>query len=682
MAPTLKQSASADTSALVVDGNTPTTVAGDDYGHLSSKALKRLCTERGLAVRGDHAALVGRLRAGKKAGPKSSKERMAKSRNNRTEDRSVADRALNMEQVSAHRATRSQAKVVADRARDAGRKEQARANRTEEQVVEDRAINTAQRKELRKNRPPAQVEEDRERDACRKRAMRVNTNHIADLTRGNVRTPKWKVPGKDFHVDGHTSHPEAAMLLLYLSAGIGWNDECKWCIAFIHVYDRLKVAGDWDRLHRLCSLMFVGLERKIAFNQIAAQPFDTKQLKQATEHQRVNADLPLQLQVLPFEEAFLEWFVREGPACVEALKDESERLDLEEKRAKMEGLIGIKLWSVPHCVLKGQDKNLHELADLEERREVMRNTVGTKLQVPQYWWKNAETGKQCRGTKLWDCTITRAKLSTASDADPCFVMECDDPVDGCDPYNIHYSCVRKYWVKTHTRIRCEVVAADFTTASENDPRFFVSERCADEEDDESDSLCASDSEEPVDFEGVEGCADIDVSDAESESSSEADARVQTEVCGGGWIERNRRLGLQRREQWAKRNDDCLRAGPPQSKDTWFDCESDTPDEGEGPYCSAMRYSDVLRHTLVKDGPVDLFPVDRQLQTHCSETLQDVEKIWCGKSPLHSSRNCECDVSNGDKRTRRRLGVCLRRSRCVCFVTMQSSALLCISRPNA
>ena len=66
MAPTLKQSALADTSALVVDGNTPTTVAGDDYGHLSSKALKRLCTERGLAVRGDHAALVGRLRAGKK----------------------------------------------------------------------------------------------------------------------------------------------------------------------------------------------------------------------------------------------------------------------------------------------------------------------------------------------------------------------------------------------------------------------------------------------------------------------------------------------------------------------------------------------------------------------------------------------------------------------------------------
>jgi hypothetical protein len=88
MAPTLEQST--DTHALGVDGNTPTSVAGDNYEGLTSKALKKLCSERDLAVRGDHAALVSRLRAGKKAGPKSSKER-----------------------VSAHRTTRSQAKVVA-----------------------------------------------------------------------------------------------------------------------------------------------------------------------------------------------------------------------------------------------------------------------------------------------------------------------------------------------------------------------------------------------------------------------------------------------------------------------------------------------------------------------------------------------------------------------------------------
>jgi hypothetical protein len=162
MAPTLEQST--DTYALGVDGNTPTcSVAGDNYEGLTSKALKKLCSERGLAVRGDRAALVGRLRAGKKAGPKSSNDRKAKSRANRsqakvvadralntkqkaksranrTDEQKKADRALNREQVSAHRTTRSQAKVVADRARNAAWMEQARANRTEDEVVADRAL--------------------------------------------------------------------------------------------------------------------------------------------------------------------------------------------------------------------------------------------------------------------------------------------------------------------------------------------------------------------------------------------------------------------------------------------------------------------------------------------------------------------------------------------------------------
>ena len=84
MAPTLEQST--DTYALGVDGNTPTcSVAGDNYEGLTSKALKKLCSERGLAVRGDKFALVGRLRAGKKAGPKSSNDRKAKSRANRSQ---------------------------------------------------------------------------------------------------------------------------------------------------------------------------------------------------------------------------------------------------------------------------------------------------------------------------------------------------------------------------------------------------------------------------------------------------------------------------------------------------------------------------------------------------------------------------------------------------------------------
>ena len=82
----------------------------------------------------------------------------------------------------------------------------------------------------------------------------------------------------------------------------------------------------------------------------------------------------------------------------------------------------------------------------------------------------------------------------------------------------------------------------------------------------------------------------------------------------------------------------------------------TPQCGEWGICTWPRAG------LVKEAPVDLFPVDRQLQNHCSETLQDVEKIWCGKSPLHSSRSCECDVANGDRDANEKMGVFEKKTR--------------------
>ena len=135
MAPTLKQSA--NTSALGVDGNTPTcSIAGDNYEGLTNKALKKLCSERGLAVRGDKFALVGRLRAGKKAGPKSSKEQMAKSR-----------------------ASRSQAKVVADRARDAKYKRRSRSKPENRQAERER--NAERMAKKRSNDPQHRIPKSR-----------------------------------------------------------------------------------------------------------------------------------------------------------------------------------------------------------------------------------------------------------------------------------------------------------------------------------------------------------------------------------------------------------------------------------------------------------------------------------------------------------------------------------------
>ena len=79
----------------------------------------------------------------------------------------------------------------------------------------------------------------------------------------------------------------------------------------------------------------------------------------------------------------------------------------------------------------------------------MLELIGVKLEVPEHWfsWDPKRTGKQLRSTKLWDCTIIDAKLSTASDADPCFVIECDTQTDEDGPYDMRYSDVRKHSFK-------------------------------------------------------------------------------------------------------------------------------------------------------------------------------------------------------------------------------------------
>jgi len=224
-----------------------------------------------------------------------------------------------------------------------------------------------------------------------------------------------------------------------------------------------RIDVSLPNLHKLCSLHCLALERKVTFVQIATQPFEDEDREAAVKHQSDNAGPPLLLGVLPWEEAFLEWFVEKGPNPdnLDALKKKSEELDLEEKENMMKALAHrsapdtrIKV-RVPCDVLHGQDKDLVSLADLKEKREVMENMRGLQLNVPEWWWKNAETGKQLRSTKIWSCTIVHAKLSTAGDADPCFVIECDDPDDDsseCGPYDMPYSEVRNIGLRPRASV--------------------------------------------------------------------------------------------------------------------------------------------------------------------------------------------------------------------------------------
>jgi hypothetical protein len=94
--------------------------------------------------------------------------------------------------------------------------------------------------------------------------------------------------------------------------------------------------------------------------------------------------------------------------------------DLREKQAMMSNLVGLKL-NVPQHVLFGQDKNLVLLEDLEEKREVMGSMIGIQLNVPEHWFRKPNTDKPwSSSTRPWRCTVIDADLPSASNSDPYF----------------------------------------------------------------------------------------------------------------------------------------------------------------------------------------------------------------------------------------------------------------------
>ena len=132
-----------------------------------------------------------------------------------------------------------------------------RANRSEAQKEEDRASNAMGMAALRGDENHRLKENNREclrkkvwrkvpknwekEKACQNERRADGTSDldkIKDLTRGDLTTRLWKRPGFDWHTENHEQHWQAALCKLYLCAGIGWNEDFHWEVAFIHVCRR------------------------------------------------------------------------------------------------------------------------------------------------------------------------------------------------------------------------------------------------------------------------------------------------------------------------------------------------------------------------------------------------------------------------------------------------------------
>ena len=198
--------------------------------------LKALLKEKDLPA-GDAAksTLVDRLLKGKKKAPKSNAERQATHKANRSDAKKEEDTARNTEHKTSSRKTRSEAKKEEDRASNAMGMAVLRGD-------ENHRLKENERERLRKvdwRKVPKNCKKEKARKSERRADATSDLNKIKDLTRGDLSTPVWKRPGFDWHTENHEQHWQAAVMKLYLCAGIGWDEEFRWEVAFIHVYNRL-----------------------------------------------------------------------------------------------------------------------------------------------------------------------------------------------------------------------------------------------------------------------------------------------------------------------------------------------------------------------------------------------------------------------------------------------------------
>ena len=199
--------------------------------------LKALLKEKDLPA-GDAAksTLVDRLLKGKKKAPKSNAERQATHKANRSDAKKEEDTARNTEHKTSSRKTRSEAKKEEDRASNAMGMAVLRGD-------ENHRLKENERERLRKvdwRKVPKNCKKEKARKSERRADATSDLNKIKDLTRGDLTTRLWKRPGFDWHTENHEQHWQAAVMKLYLCAGIGWDEEFRWEVAFIHVYNRLE----------------------------------------------------------------------------------------------------------------------------------------------------------------------------------------------------------------------------------------------------------------------------------------------------------------------------------------------------------------------------------------------------------------------------------------------------------
>jgi len=228
-------------------------------------------------------------------------------------------------------------------------------------------------------------------------------------------TQVYDIPGKDYLHEMFEDHPEVAVQLWYDNNG-SWRDrELKWLVGYLHAVDYLETkemaTRDVDeRLDKLYGVFEVGVKHRMTIITVV-------------------------YTILSKEDwiALSKW---QGDKCLE----EFEMFAL--------------LWIADNIDIKQYEaEGLFEDVDVDEKSKSCATTIhsawaeslkGLRLQVPEYWWKHGDTGKQLKGQELWECEVEDVNLN--DDAERYFIIKCIDPDDGYPNarYEMTYGDVKKY----------------------------------------------------------------------------------------------------------------------------------------------------------------------------------------------------------------------------------------------
>ena len=275
--------------------------------------------------------------------------------------------------------------------------------------AEKRAATSKRKRKSRAKQSPEERARANAKDRLRMRKSRAKQRRERESKNCTIDTPVWEIPGKDYEYNEFEKHPEVAIQLWYDNNG-SWRDrEPKWLAGYLHAVNCLEsMEMDTTRnvpkcLDNLHGVIEVGVKHRITITTVVYTILSKGDWIEMREWQ--GAECPAE----EFEMSALLWI--------------ADNVDVKQYEAA--GVF--------------QDVDYWAWAD---------SLITMRLQVPEYWWNNYNTGKQLTSRELWDCEIVDIVIerNLNDDIDIYFIIKCIDPRDEFPDmeYQMTYGDVKKY----------------------------------------------------------------------------------------------------------------------------------------------------------------------------------------------------------------------------------------------